>query len=233
MSMSTSQFRRRHQDINSIEIQTLTDKIQTTESERLLGATIHQNLKWGHYLLFDENSLVRQLHSRINAIKKISKSSCFKTRLMIANGIFLSKLTYLIPLWGGCEKLIIRSLQKVQNIILRVVTKRNIFTPVREMLTNCGWLSVHQLAGYHTLLLVHKIKHTGQPLYLAEMFTSSFNYPTRFAGAGNIQAAGKSEVRLELSQQSFKFRAIRDWNKLPSQLKLETSSMLFKKKLKI
>ena len=152
---------------------------------------------------------------------------------MIANGIFLSKLTYLIPLWGGCEKYILRALQKVQNIVLRLVTKRNIFTPVNEMLTNCGWLSVHQLAAYHTLLLVHKIKYTGQPIYLAEMFTSSFVYPTRFAGAGNIQAAGKSEIRLDLSQQSFKFRAIQGWNQLPSRLKLETSNILFKKKLKI
>ena len=51
--------------------------------------------------MLNEKSLVKQLGTRLNALRKISKFADFKTRKMLADGLFMSKLVYLIPLWGG------------------------------------------------------------------------------------------------------------------------------------
>ena len=37
---------------------------------------------------------------------------------MLANGLFLSKLAYGMPVWGGCEDYLVRSLQIVQKRLL-------------------------------------------------------------------------------------------------------------------
>ena len=99
--MTTSQNRR----VNNpkIQVTTPTETIETTDTEKLLGGFIHQDLKWAEHIVDNDKSLVRSLTTRLNALKKICGYSCLKTRLMVANGIFLSKLIYLIHLWGGAS----------------------------------------------------------------------------------------------------------------------------------
>ena len=88
---------------------------------------------------------------------------------MIANGIFLSKLVYLIPLWGGCESFLLRALQTIQNKAARVVTNQGIFTSTKVLLRECGWLSVAQLVFFHSVVLLFKTRLTKKPRYLFEM----------------------------------------------------------------
>ena len=58
---------------------------------------------------------MRSLSSRLSAMKKIRYLASFKNRKMIAEGIFMSKLSYLIALWGGCGAGLKKSLQVLQN----------------------------------------------------------------------------------------------------------------------
>ena len=67
-------------------------KIRPTETEKLLGGHLHQSLQWNHHLLDGKKSLSKQLSSRINGLKRISGSATFNTRLMVANGVFMSKV---------------------------------------------------------------------------------------------------------------------------------------------
>ena len=55
------------------------------------------------HLLNNEQSLVRQLTSRINGRMKVFARGSPDTRLKVANDIFNSKLYYLIALWGGVK----------------------------------------------------------------------------------------------------------------------------------
>ena len=90
-------------------------------------------------------------------MKKVSKVAGFKTREMLANGIFISKLIYLMPVWMGCEDYLVNALQVCQNKAARLVTKLARFTPTKVLMQQCGWLSVKQLMIYHSLVLLHKV----------------------------------------------------------------------------
>ena len=105
---------------------------------------------------------------------------------MVANGIFMSKLSYLIELWGGCGIVLRKSLQVIQNRVARVVTKQDWSTSPRDVLHQVGWLSVNQLVLYHSVLLIYKVKQSQTPKYLHNMFSWSYTYNTRQAEGGLI-----------------------------------------------
>ena len=76
---------------------------------------MHQNLKWTDHILNGENALVKELNKRLGALKKVCKVASFKNRKMIADGLIMSKLSYLIPLWSGYESYLILALQRIQK----------------------------------------------------------------------------------------------------------------------
>ena len=91
-----------------VSIQAGGHTIEPTETEKLLGGVISQDMKWKAHLWGSEQSLVKQLTSRINALVMVSSRASKETQLMLANGIVMSKLTYLIKVWGSCEKYLVK-----------------------------------------------------------------------------------------------------------------------------
>ena len=129
--------------------------ITPSRTEKLLGAIISEDMKWNEHLVNGDKSLISQLTSRINGLSKVASRAPVTTRLMIANGIFMSKLVYLIHLWGSSSKYLLKSIQILQNRAARVVTGYSWWTPVRRLLKECKWLSINQLVFYHTTLQTH------------------------------------------------------------------------------
>ena len=95
--------------------------IRPSETAKLLGGYVHQSLKWNEHIAEGKASLMHQLVSRNNALKRICACAPFKTRLMLANGAFHSKLVYLITLWGGAQGYLINALQIQQLRAARTV----------------------------------------------------------------------------------------------------------------
>ena len=72
-----------------------THTIHPSETEKLLGCHIHQSLKWREHIQTNESSLIRQLTSRLNALRKLAVNAPFKTRLMAANSVnFCAQLSH-------------------------------------------------------------------------------------------------------------------------------------------
>ena len=88
--------------------------IKPTESEKLLGAYLHESMQWNRHIRDHSKSLMRQLTTRMNGLKRIAKTATFKTRLMIANGAVMSKVVYLISVWGGAQEYLLSTLQVQQ-----------------------------------------------------------------------------------------------------------------------
>ena len=88
---------------------------------------------------------MKSLNSRLKALKIISTVGTFKTRKMVGEGIFMSKLIYVIQLWGGCEQYLISILQTLQNKAARSITKLPWNATTSHLLAQCGCLSVKQL----------------------------------------------------------------------------------------
>ena len=243
----TTRQKRRLVDTSSVQIETPTAIITPSRVEQLLGAQVHQDMRWVEHILDSDKSLVKALNLRLGALKKLTFVASFKTRKSIANGIFMSKLIYLMPVWSGCEEYLVKCLQVVQNKAARAVARLGIFTPTKALMKACGWMSVRQLLVYHSLVLLQKTISSKTPVYLYKKVTSGgdFAHRTRQAAtcppgfsfsvthptdSGSIrQGPGPT---LDLSMQGWCWKSVDCYNTLPTDLKLERNLLSFKKRLK-
>ena len=219
MVMTTSQYRRKNSNL-SVEIRTPTEVILPTKTEKLLGALVNQDLKWAEHILLGEDALVKGLAKRLGDLKQVCKVASFKNRKMVAEGLIMSKLSYLIPVWAGCESYLLHALQVIQNKAARFVTRSDLSTVGH--LGQCGWLSVKQLAMYQTCVLVYKVLQEKSPMYLYSMFNKEYIRNTRQAARMELRQDGETP-ELGLALSSFRWRALREYNQIPADMrKLKT-----------
>ena len=238
MVLNTSGKQRRYGHQN-IKLDTGNEVILPSECEKLLGVHVSQNLKWDQHIRLHRHSVAQVLTARLNALQKLSQYACFKTRKMVANGIFLSSLIYTIQLWGGSNQSLISCLQVIQNKAARFVAKQGPRTPIRTLLHQCGWLSVKQLAIYHNCLTVYKIRQHSKPVYFKERFGGVMNHEiedpissrTRLNSTGGIRLQ-MNRNQSDLEKQSFVNNSVKSWNSLPIEIRQCTSVPSFKRSLR-
>ena len=206
--------------------------IKPSKQEKLLGCIISDNLKWRDNILQHNQSIVRQLTSRINGLSMITFKADFKTKLMAANGLVVSKICYLIQLWGGCESYLLHVLQVQMNKAARLVTGLPRFTSTRKLMERCGWLTAKQLVVYQSVLMVHKTILTRKPYYLHSRLCREYAHNTRQHTTGCIRIDQSFRCRSDLPRNSFRHRGAHNYNTLPPELRNTKNMGTFKYKLK-
>ena len=206
--------------------------IVSSNQERLLGCMVSTNLKWRNHILDGEQSMVKQLNSRVNALSMISTKGDFSTRLMTANGIIVSKICYLIQLWGGCEGYLIHTLQVLLNKAARLVTRSIGFTSTRKLMAACRWLSVKQLVVYQSTAMVHKTFLSNKPYYMHNRLSTEFSYRTRQQTTGCIRLDQSFRSKGDLPKHSFRCRGTAYYNSIPAEIRASLTMTTFKTKLK-
>ena len=137
-------------------------------------------------------------------------------------GMFNSVLVYCLPLFGGCDVGQLRDIQILQNKAAQIVCNAPPRAHRAAMYDALGWMTVRQLVVYHSLLMVFKIRKSGEPEYLAR----KLEYDNRLP---NIIIPNTG---LSLAKQSFTYRAAQQWNLLPRSIRNILKIGKFKKELK-
>ena len=225
-----------------------------SRSERLLGLAVRNNLSWadhlcGNGLTGKEKSigLLSQLSQRLGILKKLkpfTKPSQFSS---ILNGIFTSKMTYGIQVFGNVwgmrslddemrrfhafTKEDNHRLQVIQNQALRLQTGLGWEASTCQLVSEGRAMSVQQLTGYHTLMTVFKAVRLKKPSYLAEKFklrqpNENEIFPHRQTNCINVKA------NLTISRGGIVYRGAKLWNMMDPDLKNEQNLKKFKPKVK-
>ena len=210
------------------EVQLDTGSVLVTpvESSKLLGLHIHQTLKWKEHLLSGSTSLLAMLAKRLSVLKRTSRNASFKTRLKVANACFISILTYMISVWGSSESYVLKAIQVIQNKAARHVTKLTWYTPTRQLLKQCNWLSVKQLYIMHTVVQVWKVRKYARPYFINSRLNLTV---TRSRLDGNLAIPGFSTT---LGRKSFLVQAPTLWNSIPVDIRNTETLGSFKRKLR-
>ena len=196
-------------------------------------------MTFSEHIVDSKDSLVKTLNKRIGALKKIKKAASFKAKLHIANGIIMSKILYLLPLYGGCPEYLLSAIQTKQTEAMRQVTGKRWVVPGKQyvstadLLKECGWLSVRQLSFYTTVLSVHKTIVHQVPELLFERLTSGSRYKTRRTARHNLERTRVDEARLKLASTSYRWRGHQQHSSIPENLKDERDLKGFKNGLKL
>ena len=238
MMVLCTEQKRRHIDTQAVMLNTGSEIIQATEVEKLLGYEVHQNLGFGTFLMTGKNSVLSSLSKRVGALKSIAKVSNFKTRRSVCSSLVISRILYLLPLFGGAPNYMLDALQIKQNEAMRLVTKRKWgergkLLSTRELLKQCNFLSVRQMVYYHSVALVHKTLKNEAPEHLHDVLLKALTsgvkhrYPTRTANKRVV-----AEASLAVANTSFRWRASTQFAALPEDIKNEQNTKLFLNKLK-
>ena len=226
-------FQKRRYIKEEITITTDKETIKKSETEKLLGIELEENLGFGTHI----DNLIEKLKTGVKALKSVAKIANFATRKNLMNCLITSRMTYGIALWGGIPAYRYEALQTIQNEAARIVTKRKWeikgtkLMKTEEILKQAGQLSVRQLATYHTLMQIKKILTNRQPEYLYRRLSENVRthtYSLRNRTPGDII---RSRTNLSITKNSFIERGTEAWNKLPTQLR-EEPLKAFKKHLR-
>ena len=227
--ITSAQQHSKHENFR-IHLNTGSEIIFPSDNERLLGAQVSNDFTWNEHIVGNEKSMIKMTTSRINALMKVSWSADFKTRKMIGNAIVMSRIVYLVQVYGNASDYLLKSLQVLQNKAARVITRLRWGTETSVLLNQVDWLSVRQLIAYHSLLLVFKIKKESKPASLKLKFRDNFAYRTRQATSNSIVRC--ETPRTEMSNKAFVLNSTVVWNTLPPELRKLEKLEHFKRELK-
>ena len=140
---------------------------------------------------------------------------------MVAGGIVIYKLQYLLPLFGAAPDYLLPGLQVQQMAAARAVVGPKCFRWSNVRILNyLGWLNVKQQHAASTLILTHKIVTTGRPANLFRSIVTSYPYQTRRATELELRAWSgtvRGQDRTALTLRTFKYQSIAFYNSIPRE----------------
>ena len=82
-------------------------RIEETDSGKLLGVIINNKISWKDHLYGDKDNsgLDSQLKQRVGTLRRLSKYMSTERLKMMVSGIFYSKLMYCLPVFGNVHGL--------------------------------------------------------------------------------------------------------------------------------
>ena len=195
--------------------------IKCQTSTRLLGLNLQNDMSWRAHLESGEKALLPTLRRRLGALRHVGKYISRKGKLTLTNGLILSKIMYMIPVWGGTERTHIRKVQTLLNSTARYVLNKGKRTRTRELMEGCGWMFVEEMTRLHSLVTMWKLVNSGKPPQLMERMTITED-----------RKLDTVRPRLITTENYFRWRTRNHWNELPQYLREETRLIPFKKQLK-
>ena len=96
--------------------------IEAKDSCKLLGANLNQNATWSHHLHSGDKPLLTICRSTLGALTHIARNLPVESRLLLANGLLVSRLIYLLPMWGGLTRRESKQIQIILNKCARMVS---------------------------------------------------------------------------------------------------------------
>ena len=208
---------------------------------------INNRLTWSNHLYGDEENegLVTQMSKRIGILKKPSTRMSKERLKLFASGIFYSKLSYCLPVFGnvfGLEKYKEenkrytsftmadhQNLQVLQDKFYMLLTGPLYNTPTIDLLEQTGSLSIQQMIASQTIIITYKLLKSKKPGYLSKKLTEKQTGQNLRGIAGSLDQPKQS---LSISKEGFINRGRTLMNIMDASLRCEPNLEQFKTGLK-
>ena len=154
-------------------------------------------------------------------MRHIGKQIPRRGRLILANGLIVAKIIYMVQVWGGTDKTHLKKVQQILNSAARYVLMGGKNWRSLRLMKECGWFTIQELEEFHTLILLWKILNQRKPSVLSEKF--------EWLEDRMIEAR---KSRLLITSRNYLSRSVKYWNNLSQELRHTGTISKFKTKLK-
>ena len=188
---------------------------------RILGINVQSNMNWSSHLETGDKSLLPSIRRQLGALQHLGTKLPSKVRKTLAEGMIISRILYLIPIWGAATGNYVRKAQILLNKTAKWVTGHKRTMKTSKLMQEIGWMNIRELQTQHSLLLMWKCIHLGTPDFMRQRLTVKDD--------GSLEI---TEARLKFTGRAFKWKMSSVWNDLPESLRQEKIVAVFKKRLK-
>lgn len=198
------------------------EPIERVNSAKYLGIIIDEKLAFHEHF----EHVIKKAAKKVGFFHRISHQLTNDSRRTIFNTIITPHFRYCssILFLGTQEN--IQQLQIIQNRAMRILTRKNRFTPIMEMVEQLDILMIDEQIRFDTLVLIYKIRNNYTPEYLTRNLKS-----TREATIRNLRNANELRIPKRIKQietNSIYFRGIILFNALPKEVKEANDISAFK-----
>ena len=190
--------------------------ISTTKECFLLGGTLQYNLSWQAQIETGEHAILPQIRSKLGALKYCCRNLPISSKKLLVTGLIISKLIYLLPVYGGTCKKYLDKLQVIQNNAARFVTGHGRRTSKSILMRANDWLDIST-----SVIQMWRIINLKTPLYLYNKL--------RILEDNTVET---TIPRIQNTETSYRWRTVRIWNSIPQEVKEIRKISSFKKNMK-
>ena len=183
-------------------------QLEHADTFKYLGVTIQSDLKWDSHI----NSITTKANKTLGFLRRNINISSTTVKEQVYKSLVRPSLEYACSVWNPYTKENITQLEQVQCKTARYVTNRSHNTSsVNNMIEHLNWRSLADRRSDARLVMLYKISHE----LVAIPKTDILIPPLRFSRNMHSLSYQIPPTRLQLRQQSFFPRTIRNWNSLP------------------
>jgi hypothetical protein len=220
---SSSQSSRHFPSLPSINV--AGTSVQLDDTITMLGVTLDNHLTFNQHVA----SICKSCFYHIRSLRHIRNSLTDEMAKSVALALVSSRLDYANSLLYHTSPANIIKLQRVQNTLAKIVSKRNL-TDTKEILRTLHWLPIKWRIDFKIATLTYKIKQSGAPSYLTSAINSYA--PSRVLRSAELDLLVTPRCRTVLGSKSFSVAAPTIWNSIPLSIRQAPSITSFKRHLK-
>ena len=158
---------------------------------------------------------------QLGLLKSQGKLIPRESRLNLASGLVLSKLCYIMPIWGSAPAAHRRKAQVVVNAAARWAMGMPRKTKISNIMERAGWLSVVEQIRMTTLIQTWKTVHLRIPERIVDRMRITDNLLIEV-----------DNPRLQFSKECMRWRSASEWNRLTDELRHTQTIAAFKRNIK-
>ena len=206
--------------------------LEHVQEFKYLGVTLDSTLSWDCHV----NIVNSKISKKIGVIRRVKHLLPQSSLSMLGSALVLPLFDYCSSVWNNCSKLNLASLQTQQNKLARIILGADLYTPIDDMLNDLNWSRLNKRWDIAMYCLIYKCLSNLAPAYLSSQFdyTSSIHsYPTRYQCSASLVLPRNSS---RSGQRTFHARAVKMWNTLPPEVRLNFSSVslsVFKRNVRL
>ena len=214
-------------ELMQTHFKTAREAIEQKTSAKYLGVILDNQMKGKDHI-----SLVSsKVSGTIGMIKYAKKVIPLNLLKMLYLGLVEPHLRHCCSAWGSCGGTTRKTLNKLQNRAIRIITHSAYDMAVRSLLKQLQLPSISDMTKQESTNMVYKTLNEEAPIYLAEEFTRVSDITSRALRSSNLSLK-PPKLKSRNAQNCFAWRGSPVWNSLPVEIKSSRTFASFQRKLK-
>ena len=189
--------------------------------DKCLGGIISNDLQWNAMIENSKEAILPELRRKLGILRHIASNIPQAGKQLLANGLILGKINYLISIYGGTQTKYLNKIQVIMNKTARFITGGSKREHTMKLMQNINWMTIRELVKYHTTIMAWKLVYLKTPRHMIENITIKQD-----------NTLETTNPRLQNTKLGLRWRMVSNWNDTPTDIRNLQNIQRFKIKLK-